>query len=247
MAVWSHGAEITCMIPSVGIECLSGGLFVLVVSKHDIGASCKYLTRNVLWVGRVNSYFHVVDGSTAGGRDEVLIVTIADERSTLGSSIANSNGEADIDQELFYLTTQGCTADDDLVGTSAKGLIDLLAYLLLNLLRDNRHLQQQSHTVVLNLRKHPFAYNLLNHQWHGDDDGRLDGSEGLGNNGGRWQTGEKEEVTAAAETVEELYAHAIHVRHRKNGQHIILRLDGQASHTEVKVAPQSTIRQHDTL
>jgi len=49
-----------------------------------------------------------------------------------------------------------------------------LANHLSHLLRDDGHLQQEAHAVVLYLGEHLLTDNLLDDQWHGDDDDGLD-------------------------------------------------------------------------
>ena len=181
VSVCRHGGEVAGVIPSFGIESLACGFLVLVVAEHDVGASCHNLAGDILGVGTEYLHLHVAYGSAARAGLEVVPVAIGDERGALGGSISGGDGEVDALEECLYLLIEGCTASHHLVGIAAKGLHHHLTDALLHLLVDDGHVPQQSHFVVLYLREHHLADNLLHHERHGDDNGRMDVGKGLCN------------------------------------------------------------------
>ena len=177
------------------------------------------------------------------------MVAVADERSTLRGTEAHGEGEVDALEELLHLLVESCSTDDNLVGLAAKGIVHLLANHLLHLLVHNRHHQQQAHVVVLNLREHTLADDLLNNHRHGNDQRGLYLGIGLSNERRAGQTCEVEDVNAVAEGEQELEGQSIHVGHGQDGNHVCARLHNgtQLGECEVEVSPQRTVRQHHTL
>ena len=176
-----------------------------------------------------------------------MIVAIGDEWCALGSAVAHGEGEIDALEELFDFLVEGCTANDNLVGTSAKGVVDLLADTLPDFFRDDRHLEHNLDGVGLYLGEHALADNLLDNQGYCNDDVGLDFLEGLGNDGWRGQTREEVQVVTRTEGEEELDGHAVHVGHRQDVQHVteLRHAVGQILLTEVHIAPDRTVGQHD--
>ena len=124
-----------------------------------------------------------------------------------------------------------------------------MADALLDLLRHNGHLQQQSHAVILYLREDTLTDNFLDNQRDGDDERRLYVGKGLGDDSWRRQACKEEQMATVTESEEELYGHTVHVSHGKNTQQVVARahLLAQTVNDELNVAPQRTIREHDTL
>ena len=183
MALGSHDAEVAGVVPAFGVDGFTRGFLVLVVSEHQVGAAGDNLAGHEPGIMAEDLHFHAVDGDAHGGRHEVLMVAIGDERRTLGGAIAAGDGEADADEELFYLLVEGCTTHDDLLDVAAEGFEHLLADGLLHLLADYRHIEQQPEGIVLDLREYALADDLLDDERHGDDDAGLDVLEGLCDDG----------------------------------------------------------------
>ena len=82
-----------------------------------------------------------------------------------------------------------------------------------------------------------------------NDDGWLDAAESLGDDSRTWYAGEEEDVATGKNLEEEFERHAIHVSQWKNADDRVARLDllGQYTHSKVEVAPECTVRHHDTL
>ena len=96
------------------------------------------------------------------------------------------------------------------VELGTEGIGYLVAYLLLHLLADYRHVEQHTHAVVLNLREYLLADNLLDNQRNCNDNGWLDASECLSDDGWARDAGEIEEMAALDEFEDKLKRHAVH-------------------------------------
>ena len=122
-------------------------------------------------------------------------------------------------QEILHLSVERSTADNHLVEVATEGVAHLVADLLLHLLADYWHVEQHAHAVVLNLREHLLADDLLDDQRHSDDNGWLDAAECLSNDGWARDAGEIEDVAALEEFEDKLECHAIHVGHRQDADY----------------------------
>jgi hypothetical protein len=78
-------------------------LRILIVSEHEVFSSCDNLTQYVVRVFALDFHFHAVDGSSAGTGHEVVPVGEGDQRCALSGAIANGDGEAYADKEVFDL------------------------------------------------------------------------------------------------------------------------------------------------
>ena len=119
-------------------------------------------------------------------------------------------------EETFYFLVEGSTADNHLVEVATEGIGYLVAYLLLHLLADYRHVEQHTHAVVLNLWEYLLADDLLDNQRHSNDDCWLDASECFSDDGWTRDAGEIEDVAALDEFEDKLKCHAVHVGHRQD-------------------------------
>ena len=119
-------------------------------------------------------------------------------------------------EEGLHLLVEGSTANDDLIEIATESVGYLLANLLAYLLADNRHVEQQAHAIVLYLREHLFANDLLDNERHGYDDGRLDATKCLGDDGWARDASEIIDMATLDELEDELKCHTIHVSHRKD-------------------------------
>ena len=50
--------QVARVIPTIGINGLGCRFWILVVSQHYVGTTCKDFTNYVCWVGTVNAHFH---------------------------------------------------------------------------------------------------------------------------------------------------------------------------------------------
>ena len=237
------------MVPAVAIDGLAGSLVVLIIAEHDIESAGQNLTWHVGGIGRIDLHLHVGNSLTAGAWGEVVIVLVADDRCALGSAVAHGIGEVDALEELLNLLVQGCTANDDLVKLSAEGLEHFLADHLAYLLRDDGHLQQQAHAVVLDLREYLLTDDFLDDQRYGDNDDGLDLGQRLSDDSWRGHTIEIIDMTTVEELEDELEGHAVHVGHGQHRDDTIAGLDGLTQHLagKVVVRPQGAIGQHDAF
>ena len=119
-------------------------------------------------------------------------------------------------EETFHFLVKGCTTDNHLVEVATEGIGYLVAYLLLHLLADYRHVEQHTHAVVLDLREYLLADNLLDNQRYSYDDSWLDAAECLGDDGWARDAGEIEDVAALDEFEDKFKRHAVHVGHRQD-------------------------------
>ena len=237
------------MIPAITVDDLSCGFVVPIVSQHEVRALGHNLTRDVLRVIGKYPDLHAVYGFSAAAAHKLLIVAVGDQRCALRRAVAHGDGESDGEEELLDLLREGSTTHDDLIEVTTEGIVYLLADALLHLLAYDGHRQQQAHAVVLYLGEYFLADNLLDDQRYGDDDGGLHGGKGLGDDGGRRKTCEKEKVTAITESEEELDSHSVHVGHRQDAQHIVACLHFLAQDTDdvLHVTPDGSVRQHHAL
>ncbi len=143
-------------------------------------------------------------------------------------------------EEVFYFLVEGCTTDNHLIEVATEGIAYLVADLLLYLLADDRHVEEHAHAVVLYLWEYLLADNLLDNQWHCNDDGWLDASECLSDDGWARDAGEIEDVATLDELEDEFECHAIHVGHRQDADDRISRLDLLAQYilSKVGIAPE---------
>ena len=237
------------MVPTIGVECLTGGFLILVVAEHDVEAADKNLSWDVLWVGTVNLQL-VVDGhlaTTAG--HEVLVVGVADDGGAFCSTIAYGVGELDAVEERLYLLVECCAANDDLHEVATKRVDHLVTDGLAYLLVDDGHVEQQPHTVVLYLRKDLFLDDFLDDERHGNDDGGLHLGKCLGDDGGGGYTGEIEHMATLEELVDELKRHTVHMSHGKDAQHVValLHVAAHGMAGKVEVAPDGAVGNHDAF
>ena len=237
------------MIPTLCIECLCCSLFVLEVSEHYVKTTSKNLARYILRIRAVNLNLHVYNRLAARTCNKVVTICIAYNRSTLCSAVTNSIREFNTLQELLYFLVESSTANDNLIELATECIYNLLANLLENLLVYERHVEQQTHAIGLELRQHLFADNLLDNQGYSNDDCRFYFCECCSNDSWRRNACKIEHVTAEEEFEEEFERHAIHVRHRENTDDIIALLNvlGYGSHSKVVVAPHCAVRNHNTL
>ncbi len=237
------------MIPAIGIDGVTGSLLVLVVAQHDIGTLCQDFSRDVLRIATVDANRHVESRLTAGAGNEVLIVLVADDGGALRGTIAHGVSEPHVVQEGLHLLVEGCATNDDLVEIAAEGIGDLLADHLAYLLADDRHMEEHTHTVVLNFGEHLLADDFLNDQGNGDDHRWFDTSESLGDDGGTRDAGEVEHMTAPDELEDELERHAIHVSHWQDADNRVAALEFLAQYVarEIDIAPEGTVGNHHTL
>ena len=237
------------MIPAFLIDGLTRGFLVLVIARHDIAAAGNNLAGDIGRIAGENLHLHTVDGLATTAGHEFLIVAIGDKGRALGGAIAHGDGEVDAQQELLDLFRERSTANDDLIEIAAESIVDLFADAVFHLLAHYRHRQQQAHAVVLDLGEHLLADDLLQNERHGDDERGTHIDEGLGDDGGRRQTCQEEQMAAMTEAEEKLYRHAVHVGHGQDAQQIIARLDFLAQTTDDKldITPDGAIGEHDAL
>ena len=114
---------------------------------------------------------------------------------------------------------EGCASGHHLIGIASEGLHYHLTDALLHLFVDYGHIPQQSHLVVLYLREHHLANNLLDYKRYGDDYGRMNVGKCLCDDGRRGETGEEEQVSTMHEGEDKLYRHTVHVSHRQDAQY----------------------------
>ena len=182
--------------------------------------------------------------ATADGT--VLPIVVGDDGRTFRSAVTDRDGEADVCEELLHLLVERRTADDNLIQTAAECLIDLLAYLRLQLAAYKRGFKQCLDGGGGNFRQNLLLDDFLDDERHGNDDARLDIGKGLGNDGGRRDAGEIVDVAAGDKLIDELERHTVHVRHRKDGNRLVARMDmlAQIVMGEIKIAPHGTVREH---
>lgn len=83
--------------PSTGVKA-SFVAFVFVIAKHHVHPFYKKLACYILWVGRVNFYFHSVYYFATRLASEVLPTNIANEWASLGHAITHCEWEFYIHQ-----------------------------------------------------------------------------------------------------------------------------------------------------
>ena len=176
-------------------------------------------------------------------------VAITDDGGTFRCAITYRIGEFDAFEESLHLLIEGSASDNHLIHLASEGFQHFLADHLTHLLRDNGHLQQQAHAVVLNLREYLLADDLLNDEGHGNHDDRLDLGQCLCDNGGRRHTIEIVDMTTMQELEDELERHTVHMSHREHRDNLITSLDGLAQYIagKIVVRPEGAIGNHHTF
>ena len=194
--------------------------WVASVSFHHIDATANQLARHVLWVVAQHFYLHVLHSHATASCHVVVLMGKGDEGSCLGGSVTHSDGEADADKEVLYLLVERRTAYYDLVRMLAKLAQHKLAYLLLDALAQYRHVGKQSDPVGLHAWEHMLSYDLVDHQWHGEDDVGLRLVESLGNQCRAGLAGEEEDVVAQYDIEDKLGHQPVHVSHGQGGEDV---------------------------
>ena len=180
---------------------------------------------------------------------EVIPRSIADDGCALRSTIAHGIWEVDALEERLHLLIEGSTTDDDFVELSTKGLAHLFADAFLHPAVHHRHVQQESHAIVLHLREHFLANDFLDDEGHGNDDGRLDFGKCLCDDARAWNARKEEHVLTGENLEGELEGHAIHMCQREDADDVWILLKMLTHHLagKVEVAPQCAIWNHHTL
>ena len=249
VAVTIHSSEIACMIPSVLVNGLLGSFLILIVTQHYVRTLGKDFARYILRIRTIDADHHVEGSLTARARYEVFVILVADDRGTFCCAISHGIFETYAMEETFHFLVKGCTTDNHLVEVATEGIGYLVAYLLLHLLADHRHVEQHTHAVVLDLREYLLADNLLDNQRYRYDDGWLDAAECLGNDGWTRDAGEIEDVAALDEFEDKFKRHAVHVGHRQDTDDRISRLDLLTQYvlSKICIAPECTVWNHYSL
>ena len=249
VALGIHGAKVAGVVPSVGIEDGGGGFRILVVAEHDVWAPGHYLAGYGGGVVAEDAHLLVDGGTAAAAGHEALVVCIADDGGALGGAVAHGVAEAYLVEEGLYLLAEGGAADDDLIEAASEGCCNLLADLLVHLLADDGHAEEQPHLVVLYLGEDALADDLLNDQGHGDDDARAYVGKCLGDDSRAGHAGEVIDVAAGEKLEDELEGHAVHVGHGEDADDGVTGMDLGSEDVagEVGIAPHGAVGQHHAL
>ncbi len=151
--------------------------------------------------------------------------------------------------ELFHLLIECRAANDDFVEVAAKSCNHLVTNFLVDFLVDDRHSEQQAHTIVLNLRENFLPNDFLNHERYGNDDCRAHFGKRLCDDGWRGDTVEIEHMASVQEFEDKLERHSVHVCHRQDAQHVIATFNLVAQHMlrKIVIAPKGAIRNHHSF
>ena len=87
--------EVACVVPSLGIECGSGGFRIFVVAEHHVGAARENFAHNALRIGAVYAQLHTWNHLTARTRYEFFPVFVGDEGSAFRGTVAHGIVEVD--------------------------------------------------------------------------------------------------------------------------------------------------------
>ena len=102
-----------------------------------------------------------------------------DERSSLSHTITYGHRELNAAQECFHLRVQRRTTNDDLRELATKSFHQRLANLIQHQLVQQWHLQHPAHRFLRDLWLNHLLVDLLQYQWHRQDNRGLHFGEGL--------------------------------------------------------------------
>ena len=183
MPVGRKASEVTGVVPSVAVDCLSSGLLVLVVSEHDVHAACDDLTFVAVAtvftspddasVARLQGELHMWNDGAARAEHVVLPVAVGDHRSGFRGAVSAGDGELHTHEEFFDFLIHRCASGHDLIDASAELVAYPLHDALLYACLDEGKLQKVTCAVGVEVRIDVLAYNLFYHHRDGEQYGRL--------------------------------------------------------------------------
>ncbi len=249
VAILVEQTKVASVIPALIVEHLGRLLFILVIAKHHVDASCENLARDIQRVWTVDDDLLMLGSLAARSWFKLMPVLIADDRRTLRSTIAHGVRESYLVQEGVHILIEGSATHDDLIEVATESLIHLVANLRVDLVLEKWSRAQHLHQRTLHLREHLLLDDLFYDERHGDDNSWLHLCESLCYDGRRRSAGEEIDVYARTELEEEFECHAIHVCHWQDAHRLVSRFDvlAEDSLREVIVAPHGVVRNHHAL
>ena len=220
VSAWCHCGEVAGVKPSVFVEHGVCGFLVLVVAEHHVHALGDEFAWHVGRVGAYNLRLHVVNNWSARRYFVFVVVGKGDERSCLGGAVADGDGHSHAVEEFLDALIKRCSTYDYLECVASECLHYTVAYVLLYLLVDDGHVQEQLHAVGLHLSQHLTAYYLLNNERYSHDESGLHLSKRLGDERRRRHTVEEVQVASVDESEEEFDCQSVHVSHWQNAYQI---------------------------
>ena len=249
MSAWCHCGEIAGVKPSVFVKNCVCGFLVFVVAEHHVHASGNQFARHVGRIWAYNLGLHVVNYWSARRYFVFVVVGEGDERGCLGGAVAYGDGHSHVVEEFFDALIERCSTYDYFVCVASESLHYAVADVLLYLLIDNRHVQEQLHAVGLHLCQHLATDNLLNHKRHSHDESGLHLGKSFGYKRRRRHSVEEVQVASVDESEEEFDCQSVHVSHGQNAYEIRsgLYVGCKTLQHVVDIAPQCAVRQHYAL
>ena len=164
-----HNAHIASMEPALRVEHSLGCGGVFVVTEGYILASHANLTRDIVGVGRVNLHLHTRHQPTARERLVGGVVSVANQGSALGHTIAHSVGQLNLFEQLLNIAIERSTTHNKLGECATKGVHKLGAYFLIDEFVEQRNLGEGLHGLLLQGGHNLTLNDFLNQQGHREE------------------------------------------------------------------------------
>ena len=163
------------MHPAIGFEDSLGILLVLVVARHNHLALNHNLTRNTLWVRRVDTNIEILL-QVFTTRAEFILLRLrsnADKRSALGHTVTHDNREVDRLQECLGFAIHRSATNDKHLQVATERLEHLLLNLQAHNLIYQRYLHRNTQWSFFEHWSNLLAIDLLQNERYRADNCRL--------------------------------------------------------------------------
>ena len=234
--------------PTVFREDFRGDLGRFVVAFHHVVALDLELPFTGFRVRAVDAHRH--PGEHRADRSELRVErrTAGDQRRRLRQAVTDRVGEARLDQKTFGLHREGSSTDAEETQLAAEGLEQFLAGEPVESPPNKRNaVERPDQGVCSETGLHPHLVDLLDHQGHAENDGRLDlRHRGYQHCGRRWLA-QVADAGAPPQREQETKGALVGVGHRQDRQEAVVIVDGDDLCCRLHVEHQVAVAQHDPL
>ena len=238
-------AEVTGAEPAVIRERVGRGLLVLVVADHDVLAAGLDLADHILRVFGIDPDFRHVHRLAAGPGHIFGPVLIRQQRAGLGHAIAHQVREFDLLEDAFDLGIQRSAAHDEFLDIAAECLLQPFADLLVDDAPDTGNLEGEFNDRLVENGLELGFVDLLHHERYGDEEVGLHVRESLHQGRRSRSLAQPVDRSPVAERIDEFDHEAVHVGHRKHGDHLVA--GRYIALAVVDVGREIPVREHDAL
>ena len=153
----------------------------------------------------------------------------------------------DVQQAVFHLRIQGCTAQQEIFDVASERFLQRLLHFVADSASDDRRLPERPHDARRDTRRDVLLVDLLYHQRNHHHLVRLHFLQRLQEYRRSRGLHQEIDMTTRAERVEELAHLPEHMRHGQDRHHRAVLGCGQEIHAGLYVVRQRTCIQHHTL